>query len=102
MGDKPVVFSYQKYEELREQYEELRERTRWSPVSERTPTEEELGDDGVIATLEGTESFVTYHSGVVTDAWFEDGEWYIEGCRLREAKVLAWMPLPEAYKGTKC
>lgn len=74
--------------------------SRWVPVSERLPEYGvDMWDTGVIATVEGKEGNITYESGIVADAWYEGGRWYINGVALKDAKVTAWMPLPEPYTG---
>lgn len=74
---------------------------RWIPVSEKLPEYMvDMWDDGVIATVEGREGKVIYEHGIVANAWYEDGNWYINGCLLENAKVTAWMPMPdEPYIG---
>ena len=59
----------------------------------------DMWDEGVIATVEGREGNIIYNHGIVPNAWFEEGEWYINDVKLEHAKVTAWMPLPEPYKG---
>ena len=71
---------------------------RWIPVTERLPEVEEMGDTGVIATVVGEEGNVTYMHGIVPDAWYEDGAWHVYGVCLKNARVIAWMPLPEPYR----
>ena len=72
--------------------------SKWIPCSERLPSSEDLKDIGVIATVEGREGNVSYKHGVVSDAWYEDGKWYVNGVLLETAKVTAWMPFPKGYK----
>ena len=74
------------------------ERNCWIPVTERLPEAEEMGDTGVIATVVGEEGNVTYRHDIVPDAWYENGSWHVYGVRLKNARVIAWMPLPEPYK----
>ena len=78
MSDKPMVFNYQKYKELLE-------RTRWIPVSERLPNgnEDVLVDDGV-------DMFV---------AWYDNGWDSTDHSCDPYTDIIAWMPLPEPYKG---
>jgi len=56
---------------------QLREQTRWIPVSERLPE-----DDGLYLVYTEEQPFVCP---------FEDGEFFID-------EVIAWMPLPQPYK----
>lgn len=73
-------------------------RGEWIPCSRRLPSCDDLKDIGVIATVEGREGNVVYTHGVVSDAWYEDGKWYVNGVLLETAKVTARMPFPEGYK----
>lgn len=60
----------------------------WIPCSERLPTEEEQDDElGVLVTLGNG------YSGLQYD-WYHDGYWYDWN-----GFVVAWMPLPEPWKG---
>ena len=72
--------------------------SKWIPCSRRLPNSDDMKDIGVIATVEGREGNVIYKHGVVSDAWYEDGKWYINGVLLETAKVTAWMPFPKGYK----
>lgn len=70
----------------------------WILTSEKTPEYMvDMWDEGVTATVEGREGNIIYRHGVVPDAWFEDGEWYIDGVKLENAIVTAWMPHPDPY-----
>jgi hypothetical protein len=64
---------------------------KWIPTSERLPNEQDIdAHEGVfVAMIEGAVSSThLYFRGGI---WFdEDGNYY---------KVLAWMPLPEPYRG---
>lgn len=72
----------------------------WRLTSEETPEYMvDMWDEGVIATVEGIEGNIIYKHGIVPDAWFEDGVWYVEGAKLESAKVTAWMPHPDPYIG---
>ena len=61
----------------------------WIPCSERLPSEEEQDTNlGVLVTLGHG------YKGMDFD-WYHDGHWYDwDRC------VIAWMPLPEPWKGT--
>lgn len=80
MSDKPIVFNFKKYEDLLE-------RTRWIPVSERLPDV----DIEVLTTTDWSDILI---------AWLgKGGAWETEEHILDNDEILAWMPLPEPYKG---
>ena len=54
----------------------------WIPCSERLPDKE----GRYLCT------YFMSKGNVIDFGWFENGEWYICGC-------VAWMPLPEPYRG---
>ncbi len=65
---------------------QLREQTRWIPVSERLP---ENRNQEVLISLEWGIDIGRY----------SDGEWHSEWINhYDDGNVLAWMPLPEPYK----
>lgn len=66
---------------------QLREQTRWIPVSERLPKER------YAVLVWCPERKNTYC------AYLEEGQWWIFGAYFEKVKleVTAWMPLPEAY-----
>lgn len=61
----------------------------WTPCSERLP--EEDGEYLVWVRYEGREFTTTEE--------YEDGMWNYSGAYNFNDKVIAWMPLPEQYKG---
>lgn len=67
---------------------ELREQIRWIPCSEMLPED-------------GTEVFVyLFDRPSPYIAWVEDTHWYTEDFEIeRENEPIAWMPLPEPYRG---
>lgn len=81
----------------------------WIPCSERLPDYE--GYDEVLATVNGRAENVRYINAVITNAEYDetDKQWYINGCAAKwvarngkvmsDVDVLAWMPLPEPWKG---
>ena len=56
----------------------------WIPVSERLP----INDGKYLVTTDGT-----FGIDIIDIARFETDEW------CKSAEILAWMPLPEPYKG---
>ena len=81
----------------------------WIPCSERLPDYE--GYDEVLTTVNGRAENVRYINAVITNAEYDDTDkqWYINGCAAKwvarngkvmsDVDVLAWMPLPEPWKG---
>ena len=84
---------------------------RWIPVAERLPEEH----DSIFAGIKGTDAWndamfertsryviatVEYEDGTVLTerAHTTDGQWRIDN-RLVRGKVIAWMPMPEPYRG---
>ena len=105
-------------EEIQELVDEVEEKIRkemeqpephWIPCSERLPDYE--GYDEVLTTVNGRAENVRYINAVITNAEYDDTDkqWYINGCAAKwvarngkvmsDVDVLAWMPLPPAYKG---
>ena len=77
---KPTVFNYKNYVDLLK-------RTRWIPVSERLPDV----DVEVLTTTDWSDVLI---------AWLgKGGAWETEELILDNDEILAWMPLPEPYKG---
>lgn len=96
---KPMVFNYREYEKLLEENRKLRDdianlqircriaeagRPEWIPASERLPREY-------------AQYLVCFKTGHCYVYWLEDSDW-ARGMAEKEG-ILAWMPLPEAYKG---
>lgn len=67
---------------------QLREQTRWIPVSERLPKERK---PVLVYCLERKNIYCAY---------YEEKQWWIYGAYFTkiEEDVIAWQPLPEAYK----
>lgn len=65
----------------------------WIPVAERLPEDEQ----NVLVTYKTTNKIhlCQYHDDGSRNPWYS----YIDQCRAHMNVVLAWMPLPEAYKG---
>lgn len=67
---------------------------RWIPCSERLPDMSTGGvaSEDVLMVLEWWDGEMSYDIG-----WYnKNGEWNVDGVH---RKVIAWMPLPEPYKG---
>lgn len=70
---------------------QLREQTRWIPVSEKVP--EEFAD--VLCCTDSNEIFIAKYLGKMNDGTdcFDDDDGMMQ-----EGDLIAWMPLPEPYK----
>ena len=66
------------------------ERMKWIPVSERLPKKPECGENGYIVQKKRVaEPFSAYWDG---ERWTNEDDDVID-------EVMAWLPLPEPYKG---
>ena len=70
---------------------QLREQTRWIPVSEKVP--EEFAD--VLCCTDSDEVFIAKYLGKMNDGTdcFDDDDGMMQ-----EGDLIAWMPLPQTYK----
>ena len=77
--------------EMRDLVEFLSRLPRWIPISERLPQENER----MLVTIQ-TPHRTSVRSGVFFYPWFsiDNGDCW----RFNEEEVVAWMPLPNAYK----
>lgn len=66
---------------------------RWVPVGERLP--DAAWGRGALAT----EVLVSFAWGSVGTALYSDGEWRYDIGTYADGDVVAWMPLPEPWKG---
>ena len=73
-----------KNDDLTVELAELRERTRWIPVSERLPKR-----DGFYLVLENVNQVAGYYH------WCKQFGWNTDGGRINIQSVTHWMPLPE-------
>ena len=90
----------------------IEERAKWIPCSKRMPEEH----DSIFAKLKGTDKWKTgmfekrsddvnvtveFSTGrIVRTAHTTDGKWILDILKMHpEAKIVAWMPLPESYRG---
>ena len=71
---------------------------KWIPCSERLPFAEYGESDNVLATCELRDADDTSYRWVKT-LYFNGGVWCYPTGETYEQKVIAWMPLPEPYKG---
>lgn len=79
--------AYDFYRDVRESIKSMPSAQQWTPVSEGLPEKE-------------VEVLVTTSWGNVCMAWCDNGKWraeYING--YDDDEILAWMPLPEPFKG---
>lgn len=85
----PSEFIHAKLNELAEEVAELT-KPKWIPCSERLPDKPEHGENGYIVQRKRVaEPFSAYWNG---ERWTNEDDSVID-------KVIAWMPLPETYKG---
>lgn len=114
MSDKPTVFNYN-------DYLELKKRSEWIPVAERLPDahtvyvmENPWAQVGAIKdTYQLSDPVLGYgkrkhHSDgdpMMSVVWYEDDGGGRTGWQTapdcEDIDVIAWMPLPEPYRGTK-
>ena len=71
---------------------QLREQTKWIPVSERLPEDEQ---EILFSTKTGRVHSGKYHDDDSANQWYS----HRDKCRAWNNVVSAWMPLPENYKG---
>lgn len=75
---------------------QLREQTRWIPVSERLPTREEyIANNGLFIVTDGNRTYAEYFDVYNSGKYF--GEPTMSGLRIDRC-VIAWRPLPEPYR----
>ncbi len=73
----------------------LEQESRWIPVSERLPTKEEyIANNGLFIVSDGNRTYTEYFD-VYSSKYF--GEPTMNGFR-EDRCVIAWMPLPKAYR----
>lgn len=95
----------QEHKQLAEWLEELKhlreqaERFQWVPVSERTPD-----DYGAVLLQYSNRRWLETENRETLDIGYFDAfgnEELREGCENFRGEVIAWMPLPEPYKGVE-
>lgn len=92
--DGSVDTSYEWAETVRMAIKALKQpEPQWIPVTERLPEDEQ----NVLVTYKTTDKIhpCQYHADGSKNPWYS----YIDQCRAHMNVVLAWMPLPEPYKG---
>ena len=85
-GNLQGCLEFRQLTEWLKELKQLREQTRWIPVSKRSPE----GDGWYMTTYDG-EVYGKDGERAVGMSCFERGKWI-------EDTVYAWMPLPEPYK----
>ena len=75
------------------------QKPRWIPVSERSPEAEYGESDSVLVCFENETQDVLYFNG--SNWCYPTGETYVSVNHKNDwhNKVIAWMPLPESYRG---
>lgn len=66
--------------------------TKWIPCEERLPEDEQ---EILFSTKTGRVHSGRYHDDNSANQWYSHRDW----CRAWNYEVIAWMPLPEPYKG---
>ena len=89
---------------IRQTVEEMKNRWKWIPVTEALPNNEEY--DWVLGQIRETDSGylwiprqVEYRE--IKDDWYEDSIGWLKENPDHAFEVIAWMPLPERYRGEK-
>jgi hypothetical protein len=80
------------------EYRPLEQEPRWIPVSERLPNSEYGESDSVLVCFENETQDVLYFDG--SNWCYPTGETYISVNHKNgwHNRVIAWMPLPQAYR----
>lgn len=86
--------AHEQLAEWLKELKQLREQTRWIPVSERLPEEAECVL--VYAERNAYDDKGVFRKKVIDIGWQVDGRWHIDCCNGVDG--IAWMPLPEPYK----
>lgn len=89
-----LMYDRQQYEKG---YADAKAEERWIPCSERLPSDEDY-DETFTVTIqcEHYDDWDDYVTGYAD--WTPHG-WDIQSCYIGQIKVIAWMSLPEPYKG---
>lgn len=88
-GEEPSI---RRYVELIDMAIDALKQTAWIPVGERLPS----GQENVIVTIYDDHGDTPWE--YTTNAWHIDGVWIADN-DIVCGSVVAWMPLPEPYKG---
>lgn len=71
--------------------------SKWIPCSERFPIEESEDGESVLATIQYENTKIRQVKILYYDK--KNDVWWIDGCYVSNDIVIAWQPLPEAWKG---
>jgi len=66
---------------------------RWIPCSERLPEDVEIGEEyPTVIFCTDKATYAGFYEHYLDGKWWTEGDYTVDG-------VIAWMPLPEPYKG---
>lgn len=73
----------------------MKDEFRWHYWPEEKPQDESIQYILCVSGKRGSCANIIYDHGVVADAYYEDGRWFLGACAADGMEVHAWMPYPD-------